>query len=148
MENKGRVAYTKDEFAYINLPRKGSCGDNCASCKVACAANVHLIKVYNSQNVKKGDEVELELGTGDFLKMSFLLYIVPLIVMVASIIGLETYTKNTVLSISIGLILTAVSFPLIHLYVRKKNKTGELIVRLAEKKPEVPDESELHEEIH
>lgn len=142
MENKGRVAYTEDEFAYINLPRKGSCGDNCASCKVACAANVHLIKVYNSQGVKKGDEVELELGTGDFLKMSFLLYIVPLIVMVGSIIALESYTKNTVLSILIGLALTAISFPLVHLYVKKKNKSGSLIVRLAEKKPEETDYTE------
>lgn len=146
MENKGRVAYTEDEFAYINLPRKGSCGDNCASCKVACAANVHLVKVYNSQNVKKGDEVELELGTADFLKMSFLLYIVPLIVMVASIIGLETYTKNTVLSILVGLGLTAVSFPLIHLYVKKKNRTGNLIVRLAEKKPESPEYTDTSED--
>lgn len=134
MENKGRVAYTKDEFAYINLPRKGSCGDNCASCKVACAANVHLVKVYNSQNVKKGDEVELELGTSDFLKMSFLLYIVPLIIMAASIILLETYTKNTTVSILIGLALTAVSFPLINIYVKKKNKAGKLIVHLASRK--------------
>lgn len=140
IDNLGSVAYIDDGYAYVNFKRKSSCGDNCASCSGNCDVSSHLIRVQNNLNAKKGDLVLLSLSTDDFLKMSFLLYMIPLIVLAGSIISIYLVSKNDLISIFFGILSTLLSFLLINKYVLKKNKKGKLLIKM-EKLIQAPEET-------
>ncbi len=142
MDNLGMVAYTEGGFAYVNFKRQSSCGDNCASCSGNCELTSHLVRVENNLGAKKGDLVELALTTTDFLKMSFLLYMVPLIVLIASIVTLEKTIGNSAIAILSGIGITALSFLVINKYVQAKNEKGKLTVKM-ERLIAAPDEENI-----
>ncbi len=52
------------------------------------------IEVFNEVGAKVGDFVEIELNDGNVLSAAFKLYIIPLIVMVLSIGGIQILLKN------------------------------------------------------
>lgn len=130
MDNLGMVAYVEGSFAFVNFQRKGACGDNCASCGGSCEKGKHLVRVFNNLNAQKGDLVQLNLDTADFLKMSLLLYVVPLIVLIVGIIAIDKYSSNSALSVILGIVLTGISFFIVNKYVTAKNRKGKLVIQM------------------
>ncbi len=131
MDNQGTVAYTDESFAYVNFERISSCGDSCASCSGDCAGKNHLVKVYNNLGAKKGDVVEVLMDGGDFLKMTFLLYGIPLIVLVLSAVGLDKLFGQTALAPVLAILACVASFFIINLFVKKRDDEGKTPVRMS-----------------
>lgn len=120
MDNMGTVAYTDHAFAYVNFERISACGESCASCSKGCKAAQHLVKVYNSLDAKKGDRVEVSMEGGDFLKMTFLLYGVPLIVLVLAGIGLENVFEKSFLAPLLAIVICVASFFVINAFIKRQ----------------------------
>lgn len=130
MDNMGTVAYTDQSFAYVNFERISACGDSCASCSKGCKASQHLVKVYNSLGAKKGDRVEVAMDGGDFLKMTFLLYGVPLIVLVLAAVGLELLFTDSIIPPLASVIICVASFFLINALVKRGSDERKTPVKM------------------
>lgn len=80
--DKGVVIKVEGKFAYVNMKQNASC-KSCAGRGICFAGDKPLpLKIDNNQDFKVGDQVELELKSRVKLTSAFLLFILPLIMMV------------------------------------------------------------------
>ena len=85
MNQIGIVKSINDKTAVVSVRRTSSCGDNCAGCSSSCQVPVIDVKADVIPDIKTGDEVEIFSEDINVLKYSFVLYGVPLVIMVAVI---------------------------------------------------------------
>ena len=83
MTNKGYVLEEYNEKAKVRFVRESACGGNCGNCG-GCSEKVIEMIVENKCGAKKGDIVEVESSTFGVITAAFVLYIVPLIILVVS----------------------------------------------------------------
>ncbi len=131
MENRGVVERVDDKFAYINIRRASAWGDNCGSCGGDCSKQEHLVKVLNEYNAGVGDIVELEMTPSNFLKITFLMYGLPGIILISSIIFMELKFNNSALAVLVSFLLTGISYLFINKLAEKKNEEGKLLMRMS-----------------
>ena len=62
--------------ATVKISKSSACGHDCASCK-ACSNPSYEISVINKIGANAGDKVLIETRTSSVLFASFLLYILP-----------------------------------------------------------------------
>lgn len=79
----GRVRSVEDKFAYVNMEMHSAC-KSCGS-KGFCFAGDKpiLLKVINTLNAKVGDRVEIDVSSGVKLGSGFILFIIPVIFLIA-----------------------------------------------------------------
>lgn len=80
MQKSGIVIQIQDQVAVVEVGGSG-CGDHC-DCSGSCEPNIQTIKVNNTLKAEVGDVVELSAEEGLLLKMTFLVYTVPLLAFV------------------------------------------------------------------
>lgn len=120
----------KDNTVNVMFFRDSACG-NCSSCG-GCETKPVNIAIENKINARVGDIVELEYKASDMLKVTALLYVIPLIMLVlgvvlATIIQNSLFDKaNELVSIACGFILTLISYLFIG-HFDKKNRKEELV---------------------
>lgn len=85
MNQIGTVKSISGNIATITVKRKSSCGDNCAGCSAMCKVPSVEVKADVIPDLKVGDIVEISSEDVNVLKYSFVLYGVPLVVMLAVI---------------------------------------------------------------
>ena len=85
MNQIGTIKSINDKTTIVSVRRTSSCGDNCAGCSAACKVPVIDVKADTIPDVNVGDEVEIYSEDINVLKYSFILYGVPLVIMVAVI---------------------------------------------------------------
>ena len=85
MNQIGIVKSIDNKTTVVLVRRTSSCGDNCAGCSAACKVPVIDVKADTIPDIKVGDEVEIFSEDVNILKYSFVLYGVPLVIMVAVI---------------------------------------------------------------
>lgn len=85
MNQIGMVKSINDKTTVISVRRTSSCGDNCVGCSAACKVPTIEVKADTIPNIEIGDEVEIFSEDVNVLKYSFILYGVPLVIMVAVI---------------------------------------------------------------
>ncbi len=129
IREEGTVEEIRRNTAVIKVEKSSSC-KHCAdkdSCSVA-DRNM-LIEVKNILNAKEGDRVEVSVPEGTFVKLSLMVYIFPIICLMAGAflgnflsMGLNTDPSATA-AITAAIFLAA-SFILLKL-VEKKKGTGE-----------------------
>lgn len=86
-EEKAVVSYTEGEFAFLETHNNPSC-DNCSS-KSGCGQVSSIftfkpknkLKVNNTFNLKAGDEVIVAMPYDKLLKATFLMYVLPLLLL-------------------------------------------------------------------
>lgn len=85
---KGIVLSAGDGHAEIALIQTGSCEECSAKifCKPSENKDSKIIEVEDSFGVKAGDEVDIQIKGSDVLKASFMLYGMPLILILFGII--------------------------------------------------------------
>ncbi|MBF0138384.1 MAG: SoxR reducing system RseC family protein [Magnetococcales bacterium] len=87
MREEGRVISLEGSVAIVTSERKKSCG-SCASkgsCSTLTLSSGHeetRIRANNQAGAKVGDRVVVEIQERQFLRASFMVYIVPLLVMI------------------------------------------------------------------
>jgi sigma-E factor negative regulatory protein RseC len=140
MLEEGTITRTTDRNAWVRIGRSTMC-DHCGSksaCKTLGGGRVMEAEVRNTAGGKVGDRVLLKIDTSSFLKITFLVYIIPIIALIAgALIGMKLapeYSLNPELSsILFGVIAFVLSFLFIHRfgkYAKKRQKYMPAIVKI------------------
>lgn len=120
IEEVGTVVELKGKHTAVVMCQKSSLCEHCAtsgSCSLGDDAKTRLIDAQNLLGASVGDQVRIATSTKSFLQSSFLLYIVPLIALVAGAIAgkligdyLETGLDPNLLSAVFGVFFMIGSF--------------------------------------
>lgn len=121
MKEIGVVHKIKGSFATVRFERKTAC-ENCNMCLKPRDEMYVELRLKNSLNANIGDKVEVTMGQKAVLTSSFIVYVMPLIVM-AIVLGI-TYKMELWISLlsSLGsLVISYIGVALIdRLIIRKK----------------------------
>lgn len=122
MKEIGVVHKIKGSFATVRFERKTAC-ENCNMCLKPRDEMYVELRLKNSLNANIGDKVEVTMGQKAVLTSSFIVYVMPLIVM-AIVLGI-TYKMELWISLlsSLGsLVISYIGVALIdRLIIRKKS---------------------------
>ena len=116
MNKNGVVERVDGTKITVRIERDSSCGENCAICN-ACPSKNMLITVESDTKLSEGDKVKLETNTKYVLFSAFIVYILPILLL---IVGYVVYT------LYLGLVLMIFSFTIL-LRIDKKINIKRLI---------------------
>lgn len=127
MKQVGTVEEVSGSKAKVRIARMSSCGGDCGSC--GGCDNVISVEAQNPVNAKSGDRVELEMPTQTVMGAALLVYVIPIIALIAGYAIGAVLFKSETLSILIGLVAMVASFCAISLYSRIRAKKYSLIIK-------------------
>ncbi|QEK13344.1 SoxR reducing system RseC family protein [Crassaminicella thermophila] len=87
MEKIGRIISTNGNVAKIEILRTSACGEKCSSCKVGCSKTGMYIDVENTVGATPSQFVKVKVETKIVMKVAFLVYIVPLFMLIVGIVS-------------------------------------------------------------
>jgi sigma-E factor negative regulatory protein RseC len=126
-EELGEVIDIQGNTVRVKLDAKQACA-HCGVCsKVSNSPGEMVVDAYAAEPVKKGDKVVLVMGNGMIIKSAFIVYMVPLIALIAGyylgrqLMELLNFTlKGELFPALFGFFLLALSFLGIRWYDRRK----------------------------
>ena len=127
MRNTGIVIEKTEDNVKLRFIRESACGGNCASCG-GCSSKPIEVTVKNTLDARVGDKVEVESDTKKILTLAFILYILPLIVLISVYsIAIMFFEEKT--SLIICIIAFFISFTGIKAY-GNKFKNEAIMIRI------------------
>jgi len=137
MDQIGKIEKIDGNVATILVKRVSACGDNCASCSAACKQNGIKIKTEVTSDIEIGDYVEITTENGIMLKHILMLYGLPLVLLVGSILLFNFILSNNinkdVISAVLGLASLIVSFFILKMYDKREMKNNPIKYTVAKK---------------
>lgn len=123
MQKIARVVASSGHTALVSFEKQEAWG-SCNACQVGEQATLksEQIEVENRIGAKTGDLVEIELPDKLFLKAAFLLYGLPLLVLLSVLLISQSFIQNELIS---ALLAFAAMFFCYYL-LRQKQKSAEL----------------------
>ena len=118
MEQTGIVEECIAGMAKVKITRSSACGESCAACGM-CPGKETVIEAKNDCGAVKGDTVLLNMSSGKVLNAAFLVYIVPVVLLVAGCIAGDYIFKSENMGILSGFALMIVSFIAMHMLDKK-----------------------------
>lgn len=128
MQVVGRVIETKNNLAYVTLLRTSACGGNCKACGSSCETIDHKIEVINSIDAKVGEIVEVSMDEKNGLKASAIIYIIPLLGFLISIVVGYMLKLSEIQSFLLGVIGMVISYLIVHLIDKKNRNVNSIII--------------------
>ena len=131
MEQVGLVRRLDGNKMELEVRRISGCGGGCSSCGGGCDSEGHSVIVSNRVNAKVGDVVEIKGDSNKILKLTALVYIIPLVFLVmgigisSSILKSQGNEAYEILSLGIGIVALAVSFLVLKAIDKKVTASGE-----------------------
>lgn len=119
---EGIVTNASAATAWVETVRSKSCEscDACDSCNTQDKSLGTTIKLNNTINAGKGDRVIIGFKTAPLLKMSFMLYIFPVILLIAGAVAGEAFAPRLDMDPSLASVIAGVfSFALAFGIIRK-----------------------------
>ncbi len=123
MDELGRVIAIEDGYAVVNIKRRSACG-SCKACEMGKTGKDEInISVKNELGAVVGDDVRIEMQTPDILMAAFLVYMIPLLALLAGILIVYFAARfykniNEWMMLGSGLLCLCISL----LFVRQKDK--------------------------
>ncbi|MDO5715878.1 MAG: SoxR reducing system RseC family protein [Tissierellia bacterium] len=137
MEELGIVRKIFENEIYVEVTRAGACGSNCSSCNAKCAeSKSEILRLNNTIDAKVGDIVKLKSDSRAVLTYIFLVYGLPLIVMIMAItISNYVFFKINIQlkdlwSMVVGLCALITTYLMIKKVDQKFSKTAGSIITL------------------
>ncbi len=134
MNKIGVITERDNDSAIVMVGHSSTCG-NCGCGALTrkngklCDNNHQFIKVKNSINANIGDPVSIEFKSGNMIKTSIMLYLIPLIMFVFGIFAgnqIQSDNKNDIISFLTGIVFLVLSFFILS-RIDKKNPKEDLI---------------------
>ena len=130
MLQTGIVKEITRDTAIVMIERSSSCGESCASCGL-CPGQKAEVKALNEAGANVSDTVIISMADKKVLGAAFLVYIVPLIALIAGYFIGDAIFHKEALAILTGFFLTALFFCVIIFADRKiNNRYTPKIVRI------------------
>lgn len=130
MVKDGIVVRADNKKARVAFIRSSACGGGCDSCG-GCETSEIFVDLPNTINAKVGDEVRVRSKASKIFFLSFLTYIIPLVVLVGSIAASYSYFKGAgydnyeLLSFGVGLLSFLVSAIFLRFLDKKVSGSGQ-----------------------
>lgn len=83
MEKIGVIRSCNGKWADVAVLRDASCGDNCGACKL-CPERESVVRVLNPIGAPAGARVKIMVSSKSVLLMTFVAYILPVLLAVAA----------------------------------------------------------------
>ncbi len=83
MNQTGRVVSVTPQKTVISVIRESACGESCASCSAKCSLKDAEVVAETVPGIKAGDTVIFEMAASKVLFAAFLVYITPLLALLA-----------------------------------------------------------------
>ena len=91
MRETGIVREVSGDFCKVGVKRSSACGDNCATCSAACKQKEAICTAKNTVGAKVGQRVIIEINTEKVLKSAFLVYILPIFVLIGVYLAADSF---------------------------------------------------------
>ena len=136
MQQTGIVQKLQHNIAEVKITRSSACGESCASCGL-CPGREAKFFAINDINATVGDTVIIDMADGKVLGAAFLVYIVPLIMMIIGYFSGHAVFNSEALGIIMGFLFMAAAFIVIIRIDRNiRRKYTPLIVSILNKERE------------
>lgn len=119
MQCEGTVVKKNKDMLTVRVKRGSACGESCAACKVGCPGVEQTIEAKDMCGADAGDTVVLELKSGKVIGAAFLVYILPLILLVCGYGIAHCFSKSDVICAGVGFIFMIIGFLFLHAYDRR-----------------------------
>lgn len=141
MDQIGTVKDIRDNKALISIKRPSACGENCAGCTLSCDVKEVDILVDSIADIRIGDHVEIVSENVNILKLSAILYGIPLAILVATIalFWLIFDGQYQLISGLLGIASLIISSMILRRYEKKVEKTKGPVFEIR-RKVDVEDE--------
>jgi sigma-E factor negative regulatory protein RseC len=103
-----------------------ACGEK-SSCTLTDGTDVRL-RFKNSSHLKPGDIIEIGIEKRSFFRSLFIIYIVPLILMLVTAVTTDSITPNQLITAGTTLGILAVYFTALHFLHRGRDKQSYRIL--------------------
>lgn len=90
MRAEGLIKSVNGDMCTAAVVRKTACGDGCAHCSGCAEKGVRLCEAKNTVGAAPGDRVIIESGDAAVLRNAFLVYILPILVMICVFAAVNT----------------------------------------------------------
>jgi sigma-E factor negative regulatory protein RseC len=129
MQKNGFVIRVEGECAFVSVLRPSECGDKCSNCSGSCNLKEMIVEVPNRLNAAVGDRVELKMMPEQLVRLTFLLYTMPLLIFVIGVFLGYSVAGSFGLSEDLtGLLLgfssMILSYLLLNLWLKKPTPSG------------------------
>lgn len=121
MLQTGIVKKISKNAAEIEITRSSACGDSCASCGL-CPGRTASVEASNGVGAKIGDTVIIDMADKNVIGAAFLVYIVPVIILIIGYFAGEAIFNSETSGIITGFLLMALTFTAI-IFTDKKRKS-------------------------
>lgn len=133
MLQTGIVTKQNGGFAEVEITRSSACGENCASCGL-CPGQTAVVEAINDMGAAAGDGVIIDMADKKVLSAAFLVYIVPVIMLIAGYFAGEAIFGGETSGVASGFFLMALTFAVIILTDKKrKSRYTPRIVEVKER---------------
>ena len=132
MDNIGKIERIDGNKAVISVKRVSACGDSCKSCSSACKVNSVIVEteISEDEDINVGDYVEIKAENEVRLKHIVVLYGLPLLWMIVTVIIVQailaTRPDKDIISAIASLFSLIISFFLLKAYDKREMKKNVL----------------------
>lgn len=137
MEEKiGYVIGEKDGKVILDVRKTGSCGDKCKTCQAHCEVPSVRVEIDNNLLAKQGDFVEVGVNSKNLIKSSFVIYTIPLVILIISLslainyFESKGYANFELYGLMVGFSTLALTYIAIRKITDKLNKDKPSIVEM------------------
>lgn len=109
MLQTGIIRKLNNSEAEVEITRSSACGESCASCGL-CPGQTARVFAVNDLNAQEGDTIVIDMADKKILGAAFLVYIVPIIMLIAGYFISNALFHDESLAILTGFIFLAVTF--------------------------------------
>lgn len=133
MEQVGIIRKTTGNMAEVEVTRFSGCGGNCKSCGGSCSVEsaTLVVTIKNNIGAQVGDLVEIKAKPKKILKYTFIVFMIPFMMLLMGIfIGVKYFqaigkSNYEMLGIGVGMVFLALSFIIMRVvdnYIKKKDE--------------------------
>ncbi|HAQ40912.1 MAG TPA: hypothetical protein DCM73_08820 [Clostridiales bacterium] len=136
MDQVGRIEKIEGTKATVSVKRVSACGENCKGCSSACKQPSVIFETEMNGDYEVGDYVEITTENEVVFKQIFMLYGIPFLIMMATIVIVQLLSHSPdkdIISAIASVASLVVSFFILKAYDKTEMKKNTLKFTLGRK---------------
>lgn len=139
MREKGEVIKTENENATVRISRSSACG-KCGMCGMTEEQKHVDISLPNTLSAKQGDWVEIEINENASLKVTLIIYLIPLLIALAAMLLAYAFSAPEWVLLVVFVVALGGGFLVVRLIDKKYSKKLDIIPKMVSVIKENKDE--------